>query len=240
MFRCLMRARFARSHRATRSTIERVIEEQWCYAEFFRLKLVEDVMRIIRTVVVADSRMVAPNNEMRAPIIFTDQRVEQQSIGNFQRAFLDVFVRAMNRIASLKSNYPPPTAFLKERPGLCGIAAICRKGRIKRTIDETDFSAQQPVALIVESAHSGMSSVSRSVDEFRLSFFIVTILFREVQDGQQMIVLIQRYVLELAKRTRLLVRDRERHWYGPGDVVCQSHPDAHRGVIGPIQKSFER
>src|SRR5258708_9846726 len=73
-----MRARFARSHRATRSTIERVIEEQWRYAEFFRLKLVEDVMSIIRTVVVADSRMVAPNNEMRAPIIFTDQRVEDR------------------------------------------------------------------------------------------------------------------------------------------------------------------
>src|SRR5258706_2641264 len=71
-----MRARFARSHRATRSTIERVIEEQWCYADFFRLKLVEDVMCIIRTVVVTDSRMVAPNNEMRAPIIFTHQRVE--------------------------------------------------------------------------------------------------------------------------------------------------------------------
>src|SRR5258708_32674789 len=73
-----MRARFVRSHRATRSTIEGVIEEQRCYAEFFRLKLVEDVVCVVSTVEVADSGMVAPDNEVRATIIFTNQGVEDR------------------------------------------------------------------------------------------------------------------------------------------------------------------
>src|SRR3989442_3629571 len=213
----LVWARFVRSHCAARTAIECVIEEQRYHSNFFRFELIEDVMCIIATVVVADTGVIAPNDKMRTTIVFSNQRmkdcfaragiahrrgqdrknracrrivagenhfvrlkahvrgqiigfgfanqrVQEQSIRDLERAFLYVLVGAMNGVACLKRYDSPPTALLKERAGLGRISAISRERRIARTVDEADLSSQQPVTLIVESAHPGMGSVGCAID----------------------------------------------------------------------------
>ena len=54
----LVWARFVRSHCAARTAIECVIEEQRYQSKFFRFKLIEDVMCIIATVVVAHTGVI--------------------------------------------------------------------------------------------------------------------------------------------------------------------------------------
>src|SRR5436190_13948699 len=103
----------------------------------------------------------------------------------------------MNRIASLKSDHATPATLAEKSARFGGVAAIIRKRRIEWTINQTDLSAQQPVALVVESTHAGMRRISRAIDEFRFSLFVVAVFVRQMEDGQQIVFLVQRHILKL-------------------------------------------
>src|SRR5438270_9560110 len=55
VLRCFMRARLRGRHRAARATPERMLEEHRLDVELMRLELVEDQLRVVRAVVVADT-----------------------------------------------------------------------------------------------------------------------------------------------------------------------------------------
>src|SRR4030095_14127109 len=78
MSRRFMRTRLARSHRRAGAAIESVIEKQWRNTQLLRFEFVENVMRIIRAVVVPHSRMIAAHNEMRAAVVLANQRMKDR------------------------------------------------------------------------------------------------------------------------------------------------------------------
>ena len=57
---------------------ERVIEEQRRDAQLARRELAEDVVRVVRAVVVADTGVVAADDEVRAAVVLAHQRVEDR------------------------------------------------------------------------------------------------------------------------------------------------------------------
>src|SRR5579875_3243120 len=65
-----------RGHTVTGAAEEGVVEEHGRDAQFGRVKVGEDVVSIISTVVVADTGVVAAYDEVRATIVLTHQRVE--------------------------------------------------------------------------------------------------------------------------------------------------------------------
>ena len=70
-----MRARLRARHRAARLAPERVLEEHRLDVELVRLELVEDQLRVVRAVVVADARVVAADDEVRAAVVLAADRV---------------------------------------------------------------------------------------------------------------------------------------------------------------------
>src|SRR6185436_18675247 len=76
MRRCFMRTGLARRHSSTSTAIECVVEEKRGDPQLSWFKLVEDVMRVVSTVVVSYSRMIAAHNEMGAAVVFPNQRMK--------------------------------------------------------------------------------------------------------------------------------------------------------------------
>ena len=70
-----VRARLRRRHRAAGVAPERVLEEHRLDAELVRLELVEDELRVVGAVVVADARVVAADDEVRAAEVLAADRV---------------------------------------------------------------------------------------------------------------------------------------------------------------------
>ena len=66
---------FARRHRAARLAPERVLEEHRLDVELVRLELVEDQLRVVGAVVVADAGVVAADDEVRAAVVLAADRV---------------------------------------------------------------------------------------------------------------------------------------------------------------------
>src|ERR1700730_12063094 len=53
-----------------------MIEKQRRHTQLLRFELIKDVMRIVGAVIVPYSGMIAPDDEMRATIVLSDQRVK--------------------------------------------------------------------------------------------------------------------------------------------------------------------
>src|SRR5690242_19814127 len=62
-----MRAGFRRGHRITGTAEEGMIKKHGRNAEFRRVELGKDVLSVIGAIIVADTGMVAPYDEMRTP-----------------------------------------------------------------------------------------------------------------------------------------------------------------------------
>src|SRR4029079_10176453 len=60
-------------HSPARPAVKRVVKKQRRNSELRRIKLVKDVVRVIGPVVVANTSVIATNNEMRAAVVLTDQ-----------------------------------------------------------------------------------------------------------------------------------------------------------------------
>src|SRR6266566_5170633 len=68
-------AGLGRGHLAADLAPERVLEEHRLDIELVRLEVVEDQLRVIRAVVVADARVVATDNEVRAAVVLPADRM---------------------------------------------------------------------------------------------------------------------------------------------------------------------
>src|SRR5918999_3014465 len=71
----VMRTGLIRSHALTGLAEETVFELERPYSEFTGLELFEDLLGVVSPVVVADTRMVSTNDEMRHPVVLTKQRM---------------------------------------------------------------------------------------------------------------------------------------------------------------------
>src|SRR6266498_3950604 len=78
MCRRFVRTRLTRGHCCTRPAVESVVKKQWCNTQLFRFELVEDVLRVIRSVVATDSGMIATHDEVRAAIVLSNQRMKHR------------------------------------------------------------------------------------------------------------------------------------------------------------------
>src|SRR6266702_4384916 len=70
-----VRARLRCRHRAAYAAPERVLEEHRLDSQLVWLELVEDELRVVGAVVVADARVVAPDDEMRAAVVLAADRM---------------------------------------------------------------------------------------------------------------------------------------------------------------------
>ena len=70
-----VRAGLRRRHRAADAAEEGVLEEHRLDPELVRLELVEDQLRVVGAVVVADPRVVAADDEVRAAVVLAADRV---------------------------------------------------------------------------------------------------------------------------------------------------------------------
>src|SRR5215213_3608987 len=70
-----------RRHLTAHSAVERVLEEHRLDVELVRLELVEDQLRVVGAVVVADAGVVAPDDEVRAPVVLPADRVPDRLPG---------------------------------------------------------------------------------------------------------------------------------------------------------------
>src|SRR6266542_3631347 len=74
-----------------------------------------------------------------------------------------------------------PSALSKERSGLRGISTVLNKGRIARTIKQTNPAAKQPISLLVKDPYSGVSIFRRAVNQSRLSLLVISEFLREME-----------------------------------------------------------
>ena len=88
---------------------------------------------------------------------------------------------AMNWIARLKSDDPPPATLFKQSARLRRILPVTRERKTEWAVDQTDLATKQPVSLTVESTHAWMRRVGRPIDELRFSHFVVTIFFCQME-----------------------------------------------------------
>src|SRR5436190_17597307 len=71
----VMRTRLRGRHRPARSAPERVLEEHRLDVELVRLELVEDELRVVRAVVVADAGVITADDEVGAAVVLAADRV---------------------------------------------------------------------------------------------------------------------------------------------------------------------
>src|SRR5204863_3165206 len=70
-----VRAGLRRGHRAADLAPERVLEEHRLDPELVRLELIEDALRVVRAVVVADACVITADDEVRAAEVLAADRV---------------------------------------------------------------------------------------------------------------------------------------------------------------------
>src|SRR5205085_3319860 len=87
---------------------------------------------------------------------FADQRVQQETVNDFERTLDDVLVGAVNGIASLKGDDAAPAFLLERLARLLRVQAVGGELRIARAVEQADLTAQQPVALLVERRDAGV------------------------------------------------------------------------------------
>ena len=72
----VVRAGLGAGHAAAALAVERVLEEERRDAHLAGLELVEDVLRVVGAVVVADAGVVAADDEVRAAVVLAHDGVE--------------------------------------------------------------------------------------------------------------------------------------------------------------------
>src|SRR5260370_42331087 len=149
-------------------------------------------------------------------------------------------MRAMDRIAGLESDDAAPAALSKERSGLRRISAVLNKGRIARTIKQTNPAAQQPILLLVKDPYSRVGIFRRAVNQLRFRLFVISEFLRQMKHREQMAILIESHIRSLAQLISLLVGNGQRDGHGPGRATGQTHVAADRVVVRVVQKTFER
>ena len=73
-----MRTGLGRRHSVALATVEGDVNLQWLGEKRSGPQLIEDVVGIERTVIVADAGMVAPDDQMRTAEVLTDKGMKQR------------------------------------------------------------------------------------------------------------------------------------------------------------------
>src|SRR4030095_8311812 len=107
MCRRLMRTGLARRHCSTSAAIERVVEEERGDTQLFGFELIEDVMRIISSIVVTHTGMIATDYEMRAAVILANQGMKDRFAwtGVAHRGRHDRKDRTIGRVVTGKNRF---------------------------------------------------------------------------------------------------------------------------------------
>src|SRR5258708_4363933 len=142
--------------------------------------------------------------------------MEEQAISNFQGALLDVFMRAVDGITGLEGDDASPTAFPKVRSRLRGISSVLSKGKIARTIKQTNAAPKQAVSLIVKDPYSGVSIFDRAINQLRFDLLVISEFLPEMEHAKKVVGLVEGDICAFGQPTSLL----NRHWQGDGNGPC--------------------
>src|SRR5579875_3195158 len=153
----------------------------------------------------------------------TDQRVQVEAIDRLQRAFLDVFMGAVNRIARLEGDNTLPTTLGEQPTRLRGRVAI-NSELLRLQGDDTHGATQQHLTLLIQYADTRMGLVFRAIDLTRLKLLVVAILFLDAQHSLWFAITVdQCYLLTLAQLCCLFGGDGQRNRDRPGQAVGEMH-----------------
>src|SRR5512135_3357351 len=73
-----VRTRLRRNDLTALFAVKSVLKEQRRNADLFRLKVIEYLLGVVGTVILAHARMVAPDDHVRAAIVLAAQRMENR------------------------------------------------------------------------------------------------------------------------------------------------------------------
>src|SRR5438876_227925 len=115
--------------------------------------------------------------------------MEVETVHRFQGTFLNVFMRAVHRIACLETNNTLPTTFYKQLASLGRSVAILCKGLILQG-NHADRPTEQDITLLVHCLHAWMGFFCCAIDFACLVLLIVVILLFNGHDGLERTMLI--------------------------------------------------
>src|ERR1700682_2864392 len=122
-----MRARARRCHAAAHRAVEGVLEEKDLDPELTRRVLVEDSMRGVGVVVIADAGVVAADDEVRAPVVAPHDGVEHRFLGTRIAHPGRVGAEQDTRTdAGMAALFVSPTSGCSSSPSMLSSATFCR------------------------------------------------------------------------------------------------------------------
>src|SRR5215213_2326146 len=145
-------------------------------------------------VVVREDGLVREHAHVRGDVVrlrLADERVQQEPVGDLQRALLYVLVRAVDGVASLEGDDAAPAALPEQLARLCRVSPVGAEGRMLRPAQEADAAAKQPLAFGVDGAHARVRLVGRAVDLLGLARSVAQILLFKVEHAEQTLALIE-------------------------------------------------
>src|SRR5688572_16843054 len=116
--------------------------------------------------------------------------MDQQTIHDFKRAFLNIFVRPVNRIASLKGHNSLPSSPLKLGPSAGRIQPPFQEREVFGPVEQADRPSEQPIPLPVQRSNTGMRKFRGSVYQAGFEILIVLIFLFQMKHAQEKIILV--------------------------------------------------
>src|SRR5215207_3754635 len=140
-----------------------------------------------RRVVVAEDGLVREHAHVGRDVVrlgLADERVQQEPVGDLQRALLYVLVRAVDGVPRLEGDDATPAALAEQLARLGRVFPVRPEGGVLRAVEETDAPAEEPVAFGVEGAHARVRLVGRAVDLFGLARLVARVLLFEMEHAE--------------------------------------------------------
>src|SRR5580704_730773 len=236
-----MRTGLERRHRTASLAVKCVLEHQRRDPQFLRFEALEDLLRVVAAVVIADTGVIAPHDEMRASVVapcdrmqyrlaraavahvrrehadhrailrvvrveqhlvglhpdrgghvvtlgLSYQRMDHQTVADFERGLLYILVRAMSRIASLEGDDFFPSALAKRRTRLSWLTRKFQERAPRYFFDQRDSSREAIRRHRGDVLRPRMRVLRRSENVLSFQLAIDFVDFRELEDGQPLAV----------------------------------------------------
>src|SRR5207247_394092 len=137
-----------------------MLEEHRLDVELVRLELVEDQLRVVAAVVVADAGVVTPDDAVRAAVVLAADRMP------------DGLARAMDRVARQEADDPFPAPLGERSASLGRVAGELGKRRL-RPLEDRDASRHVTRLLRVQARDAWMCFVGRAEAPLSLALLVV-------------------------------------------------------------------
>ena len=144
-------------------------------------------------IVILEQDLVAAHSHVGRDIIglrLAHKWMQQQAVYDFERALLNVLVRAVDGIPRLEADDSLPAALCEGGPRLRRRQAVLPEVVMLRQRDHVHGATQKHIALGVDRRDAGMGLVLRAVDLTRLKSLVVAELLLDLHGRQRGAVLV--------------------------------------------------